>query len=60
MPGMRFNGSADIFGDLFTRGSCTEELDVFFPRERHQNAHPRRSATIEEPARRRMIDSHDV
>ena len=57
---MRFNGSADIFGDLFTCGSFTEKLDVFFPRERHQNAHPRGSATIEKPARRRMIDSHHV
>ena len=28
---MRLNGSADIFGDLFTCGSFTEELDVFFP-----------------------------
>ena len=57
---MRLNGSADIFGDLFTCGSFTEELDVFFPWERHQNAHPRGSATIEEPARRRMINPHNV
>ena len=33
---------------------------MFFPRERHQNAHPRGSATIEEPARRRMINPHNV
>ena len=57
---MRFNGSADIFSDLFTYGSFTEELDVFFPRERHQNAHPRSNATVEKPTRRRMIDSHHV
>ena len=30
---MRLNGSADVFGDLFTCGSFTEELDVFFPWE---------------------------
>src|SRR5204862_3712469 len=60
MPGMRLNGSAHIFGDLFTCGSFTEELDVFFPRKSHQNAHPRGSATIEEPARRRMINPHNV
>ena len=60
MPGVRLNGSADVFGDLFTCGSFTEELDVFFPGKRHQNAHPRGSATIEEPARRRMINPHDV
>ena len=60
MAGVRLNGSADIFGDLFTCGSFTEKLDVFFPGKRHQNAHPRGSATIEEPARRRMINPHNV
>ena len=33
---------------------------MFFPRQRHQNAHPRTSATIEEPTRRRMINPHNV
>src|SRR5262245_13841961 len=60
MTGVRFDGSADIFRNLFTCGSFTEELDVFFPRERHQHAHPSGSATIEEPARRRMINPHNV
>src|SRR5437763_4441638 len=44
MPGMRLNGSTNIFGDLFTCGSFTEELDVFFSRKSYQNAHPRGSA----------------
>src|SRR6267154_6603230 len=60
MPGVGLNGSADIFGDLFTCGSFAEKLDVFFPRERHQNAHPRGSATIEEPARRRTKNPNNV
>src|SRR4029077_678069 len=38
----------------------TEKRDVFFPRERHQNAHPLSSATIEKPARRQRIDSNNV
>ena len=49
---MRFNGSADIFSDLFTYGSFTDELDLFFPGELHQNAQPRSNSTIEKPARR--------
>src|SRR6266550_130442 len=57
---MRFNRSAYIFSDLFTCGSFTKKLDVFFPRERHQNAHPCGSAMIEEPPRRRMINPHNV
>src|SRR6266576_4918231 len=60
MPGVGFNGSAHVFGDLFTCGSFPEKLDVFFPRQRYQNTHPRGSATIEEPARRRMINPHNV
>src|SRR5215510_11186782 len=60
MSGVGLDGSANIFGDLLTRGSFTEKLDVFFPRESHQNPHAGGSATVEEPARRRMINSHNV
>src|SRR6266576_578641 len=60
MPSVGLDGSAHVFGDLFAGGSFTEKLDVFFPGKRHQNAHPRGSATIEEPARRRMINPHNV
>src|SRR4029077_18434453 len=60
MAGVPLDGSADLFGDLFTCRSLTEKLDVLFPRECHQNAHPRGSATIEEPARRRMINPHHI
>src|SRR5215471_16091814 len=60
MPGVRLDGGAHVFGDLFTCGSLTEKLDVFFPGKRHENADTGGSATVEKPARRRMIDSHNV
>src|SRR5262245_32518634 len=60
MSGVHLDGSANIFGDLLTRGSFTEKLDVFFPRERHQNPHAGVSAMIEEPARGRMINADNV
>ncbi len=60
MPYMCADATADGFGDLFPGRSFTQELDMFFPRKRHQHAHPRGSTTIKKPARRRMINPHNV
>src|SRR5262249_38043369 len=60
MPSVRLDSSAHVSGDLFTCGSLTEKLDVFFPGKRYENADTGGSATVEKPARRRMIDSHNV
>src|SRR5215471_10797676 len=60
MSGVRLDGSAHVFGDLFTCGSLTEKLDMFFPGKRYENADTGGNATVEEPRRRRMINSHNV
>src|SRR4029453_6061624 len=60
MPGVRLDCSTYVFGNLSTCGSFTEKFDVLFPGKRHQNAHLRGKATIEEPARRGMINPDNV
>src|SRR5215472_8774387 len=60
MSGMGLDGGADIFNDLFPHRSLTQKLDVLFPRKGHQHAQTLRSATIEKPARRRMISPDNV
>ena len=60
MPRVRLNGCANVLRNLFAERSFTQELDMFFPGQRHQHAHPSSSATIQEPAGRRMINSHHI
>ena len=57
---MHLNGRANGFGNLFTDGAFTQKLDVFFPGKRHQHAHLGSSTTIKKPARRRMVNSHNI
>src|SRR5262245_39736368 len=60
MPGMLFDRSANVIGNLFTSRSLTKKLDVLFPGQCHQNTHPCGSAAIEEPAGWRMINSNYI
>src|SRR5262249_37183692 len=60
VPGMHLNGRTNGFGNLFTHGSFTQKLDVFFPGKRHQHAHPGGSTTIKKPPRRRMVYPHNI
>src|SRR5580765_374297 len=60
MPYMCTDGTADGFGDLFTGRSFAQELDMLFPGKRHQHAHPGGSTAIKKPARRRMVNPHNV
>src|SRR6516162_8752743 len=60
MPGVRLHGAANGFSNLLARRPFTQELDMFFPRKRHQHSHPGSGTTIEKPARRRMVNPHYI
>ena len=61
MTGVRFDRRSARFGRF--RGApffLVEKLHVLRPRQSDQDAHTRGGALIEKPARRHMIDAHDV
>ena len=60
MPRMLGDRRSDRLDDLAPRLCPHEKLDVFRPRQRDQDPHARRRAAIEKPARRQVINAHDV
>ncbi len=59
MPAIRGHRLFHHRDDLFPRLPA-QELDMFRPGQRDENAHARRRATIQEPERRDVIDPDDV
>src|ERR671931_438502 len=60
MSGVLAHRSTNSFSNLPANRSFAQELDMLFPRKRHQHTHPCVSASIKKPGRRRMIDPHNI
>ena len=60
MPGLCTYRNADRFGNLFADGSFAQKLYVFCPGKSHKDAYSGNGTTIKKPARRRMVNPHNI
>src|SRR2546430_15192848 len=60
MPGLCTYRNADRFANLFANGSFAQKLYVFCPGKSHKDAYSGNGTTIKKPARRRMVNPHNI
>src|SRR6266513_653456 len=60
MPYMCGHYDANCLGNLFARCSLAQKFDVLRPGQRHKHAHSCSGALIKKPARRCVINPHDI